>query len=77
MPQLKIFSEGVDDTLVRLRLNDDEDGDITVLAVDSDGDEICRLVCFKKNGKISLCTGVSDNLGFKLDSDQSIKTEKE
>ena len=67
------------DALVRLKLQDAGDGEITLLAVDEDGNEVnCgMLLRFRPDGTILRMANVNADLGFVLDDDEYIKFEDE
>jgi hypothetical protein len=62
--------------IVRLKLEDDGDGNITLCAVSGEGNVVyCgALLRFKSNGTILRLAAVSDEIGFALD-DGRIKFE--
>lgn len=62
---------------VRLRLKDYEDGDVSLLVVDKDGDEMKAgtLLVLQEDGTLYLNENISKDLGFKLDGDGKLKVE--
>ncbi len=76
--KLEIYDEKPAETekVVRLKLIKTAGG-VAVMAVEEDGttaghDGCGNLLLFLSNGRIELCEGVADDLGFDLDSGGSI-----
>jgi len=70
--KLKAFTEAapVEAKPIQLKLVDREDGEVSVVAVDEDGERVADgyLITFTSDGKIRLANGVNKTLGFSLDS---------
>ena len=64
---------------VRLRLVQDPDGGVTVIAVDERGDRVERgdIVTFTLDGRIRRHAAVNPGFGFDLDRHERIKLEGE
>lgn len=69
----KIFEEKSNKE-IQLRLVED-DGDIDLVVVDSDGDIMEHILSITSAGKLKLYHNISDDLGFKLDSDDKLIIE--
>ena len=68
--ELEIWDEKQDEEEpVRLRLVKRDSGDITLIAVDEEGDKIRwgNLLTLRSNGSVYRHEGVNENLGFDLD----------
>lgn len=74
--KLEVYNENQMDVVdpVRLKLEQDSDGEIVVMAVDKDGDRVYRgsLLRFKPDGSVIRPRGVDPKLGFKLDDKQQL-----
>ena len=70
--KLKAFTEAapVEAKPIQLKLVDREDGEVSVVAVDEDGERVPAgyLITFTPDGKIRRAKSVNDELGFSLDS---------
>ena len=58
-----------------IQLNDD--GSVSVVALDDDGEEICNLITFEKNGRITREIAVEHDIGFDLNNHGQIKATDE
>jgi antitoxin component YwqK of YwqJK toxin-antitoxin module len=53
-----------------------EDDEVTIMAVDKDGDELTSIAYFSPDGKLYLIEDVDKGLGFKVDDSGQIIVEK-
>ena len=74
MMELKIYEEKEKKVSVRLCLKGAGDGEVKVCCVDEDGEIIDagNVLVFQSDGRIRMCGGVNDDVGFKL-SDRCVK----
>jgi len=76
MPNFKVFADK-ESSSITLRLHDEGDGEVSVIAVDDSGNRITggSICSFTTSGTLSLHGSISKSLGLKLDSFNKIVVE--